>query len=268
MTEKALSESLKDSGIGVTEISSILGISRQTVYNYLQYYEDGDIEKIPNVVFRVLEMCSQENMNKEAKEYWNRETCDIANMMGRMKALQDRLARLEEEYRKLLDGMNSVSDPSVMKTVTYREREIAKELQATKAELAHIDMKIQTARKNLMNSTASGRDSQIIPARGKRGNPIWKGTDIQTICISDDREHMVIVKDAESSALTIVEIYALIDDTDVLIEKHEIPRGSNNIRINLIPKLNYSYRVIRYTDDGVKSTGMMELKNYFRKLNE
>ena len=264
MTEKTLSESLKDSGIGVTEISAALGVSRQTVYNYLQYYEDGDIEKMPNVVFRILEMCTQEDMGKEAKEYWKRETRDIANALEKTRVLQEKLNRCENEYRHLLERLDADPSPANPDEVRYQREKYAKELSMIRIELESKEKILADTREYLMRSTANGRESQIQPTRGKRGNPIWKGADIQTVCISDGSEHMVIVKDAESSALAIVEIYALIDDADVLLEKHEVPRGSNIVRISLLPKLNYSYRVIEYTNDGVKTTGMMELKNYFR----
>ena len=264
MTAKALSENLKDSGIGVTEISIRLGVSRQTVYNYIQYYEDGEIEKIPNVVFRIFEMCSNDDGKTEAKDYWDRETDEILVNMGRMTELKDKLAKLEIEYHDLLKNHSIDSEAASVEKMKFEEVSISNKIKSIEAELARTEEKIQILRKNLITSAPSSRDSQIVPIRGKRGNPVWKGNDVQTVCISDGNEHMVIVKDAESSALAVVEFYALIDDADVLLEKHEIPRGSNIVRISLIPKLNYSYRVIEYTNDGVKTTGMMELKNYFR----
>lgn len=264
MAAKALSENLKDSGIGITEISIRLGVSRQTVYNYIQYYENGEIEKIPNVVFRIFEMCSDDDGKTEAKDYWDRETDEILVNLGRMTELKDKLAKLEVEYHELLKNHALNSESASVEKMKFEEVSVSNKIASIKTDLTKTEEKIQVLRKNLITSAPSNRDSQIAPIRGKRGNPVWKGNDVQTVCISDGNEHMVIVKDAESSALAIVEFYALIDDADVLLEKHEVPRGSNIVRIRLLPKLNYSYRVIKYTNDGIKTTGMMELKNYFR----
>lgn len=259
MEEQTLSEKLKECGIGATEISQRLGISRQSVYNYIQYYESGDAGKIPYVIRRLIEIYDGEGGRDEAIRYWNEKTGGIGEQLMIIETDTDKVDEMQMIALSLREKyVNSGSSDDRKELECY-----IRELNNLKEEIVERKMTVARQQKRLLESNYNDTIAQIS-ARDRRRNPAWEGDAVKTVCVSNGDEYMIIVKGAEVSALTKVEIYTMIDDENVLLETHDIPKGGNALRIRLPPKLKYAFRAMIYSENGFLSSEMRELTNYLR----
>ena len=75
----------------------------------------------------------------------------------------------------------------------------------------------------------------------------------------------MIVVNPESNPGSIdtkLRLYSVIDESLVFLKTMDFEKGSNMIEFSLIPKLIYRYEVIQITNTEVKSSGVLDLKNY------
>lgn len=95
------------SNITLTELSSLTGKTRQTLYNYMKLFDEGKLDKVPYAFVKVFEMmednASHASIKKYCEESFSQSTNnkELDEVIKALKENQDKV-----DYKKIMDLIN------------------------------------------------------------------------------------------------------------------------------------------------------------------
>ncbi|MBP3385878.1 MAG: hypothetical protein J6K69_03370 [Candidatus Methanomethylophilaceae archaeon] len=109
------------------------------------------------------------------------------------------------------------------------------------------DVSRKDARSFLMDTVDTSGEAQVqVPEKES-----WSGGDLQTLCIGQDGESMVIFRDAmPAPRYTVLTVFIQVDGERVTIGRYHPEEEMKFVKVgNLIPKLDYMYVVEQGSGD-------------------
>ena len=262
MSKEDVIESLKSRNFKVVEIAEIIGKTKQTIYNYAQYYDSGEVDKIPPVMLKLISMCMSKDISQEEIDaFWFACTARIKVILNDIEYFENALISDKAEYDSIVRGglvaIDNITDPEEMKKV------IQESIDSNTERLYTFKSQLAKEQEDLLSRSISSLTSGNPSKTGKSG-PNWSGNDVGTLCVSDSGDYMIVVNpESNPGAIdTKLRLYSVIDESLVFLKTMDFEKGSNMIEFSLIPKLIYRYEVIQITNTEVKSSGVLDLKNY------
>ena len=282
MVEKQLLEQIKKHDRSVSEAAKRFGVkNRQTMYNYIKYFENGELTKIPENVGKYFQKLMAEDPSlavdhmdfiASLKNRGNRgeiyRAISYAIVLAKeelkeMSASFDELTEHEKFGGKYADPESETAyqnKKSYMQSEIQRLEEYIAELTAEKDELSK--PRSYTEYLNFRGEDIDSRLKHMIE-QGGYGGPCWDGSiDISTICLADDGEYMVLSdRFVRGYARTTLKLYAIIGGKRVHIATYPFKENESFVKFSLIPKLSYFYEVVDEGFDYEYTSGILELKN-------
>ena len=252
-----LTEAIKNKGLQKMEIADSLGISRPTLDRYIENFELGAYEKVPDAVLEFFKAVITEDIDgSQAMESAKALTSEINKIKMEIDELQKHLEVISTEVAFLsnqLDDEKRTNEEKDLllerqkdliirnKTLLDRREHLLKEY----TELQHKLRKV--TRLQTRDTTLAG--------------PSWIKGDVDTLWTSFQGRLMILFK-SEPGARTYVDIFTKIDAEEVLVGRFRPGEEMNYVTIdNLLPKLSYTYRVTVLTDEGKRTSGTIEIRN-------
>ena len=258
-----VTESLKSRNLKVADMGKILGKSRQSVYNYIDAYNEGKLESVPDFLIKLFSMCeSTEVPQEQVDAFWLGYTKKITDIMEEL----DDLRYHFDECCRQLDLMDSGGEVYI--DGEKNQEKVRVVILSSKAQLENAIDKFENDLKNerseLLNRPMSDFAAGVSTRVGKLSTPQWQGENVGTVCVANSGSYMIIVNpDSNPGAIeTKLKLFTTVNETQVHLKTMDFERGSNMIQFSLIPQIMYKYEVIQITDTEVRSSGVLDLKNY------
>lgn len=252
-----LTETIKNKGLQKTEIAESLGISRPTLDRYIENFEMGTYEKVPDAVldfFRAV--ISEEIDGKQAIESARALTSEINNIRKEIELLETQTKKTAEEAHRLsgLFNSNKLSEEEKENVLKQQELVIAANDDLNKKRTVLIRRQSDLQQELRRITRLQTRDTIL-------SGPSWIKGDIDTMWTSFQGKIMILFRSAPETR-TYVDIFTVIDDEEVLVGRFRPEEGTNYVTISdLLPKLSYSYRVTQLDDEGKKVSDLIEIRN-------
>lgn len=264
MSKEIIIEALKSRNFKVAELADLCGITKQTLYNYAKYYDDGEFDKIPTTLKTLISMClSEETTQEDIDKYWSGCTARIRTLM------QDReYAEIDKDnLSKLIDFAESNEKISKEMEESFELNQLIQEnklkIEECETRIESIENRIKREQLNLMSKSSSDSPADEVFKIGPNSDLSWTDVEVRNACISDSGRYTIFVDPECNSDVfeTIVRLYASIGGSKTYLKSYLVNRGENMIQIDLVPKVNYYYQVIQTSPYKTYQSDMKELKN-------
>ena len=253
----------------VTKVADDLNLSRPTVYKYMDAYDRGDRDQIPQEVVAYFDRMVSDSDSittlqvklklKEEILMLNSKAADITNRLNEM-------MMISAEYEsRLLELKAAEGDSREALHLTEKLREIKSETSSLSVMYEDIQDRIE----NLSRELASYEQTKVLPSTSKK---LYK---IQSKCFFEDRKCMVIYNGEHSDDTEYrLYLYAKLD-SDYVFLKYYADRDAWNYFIidDVLLSAPLYYEICRcsfvgldedgdsiMTPDKDETTGMCELK--------
>ena len=256
--------------MSVENLGKEYGKSKQAMYNYIQYYVDGEYTSIPTEICeRFNEIVGRDEENEELVIE------DTTQFRLAISILKEKIEDIDNEY------------PVYGKNESDRFKnnpEMEDFYNQLKEELKKLEYRFSDSIKKRMEISG---DADLFPPKkvviepvddmlrkamkvGGYGGPKWNKTtntdnycgDLNTLCVADNGNYVVfadgILGDKGSTEL---HLYAMIAGERCRIANYKFNENESFVRFSLIPKLSYFYEVVNHSD-GIFRFGIQVLKNY------
>jgi hypothetical protein len=259
----AVFDALKSRNLKVAEIGETLGKSRQSIYNYVGAYADPSQGSVPAFLHRLFSMCmSSETSQEQIYAFWIAYTKRIKDILQDIESTKISI----EDWNGVLDDLNNgkpmeingITDPAELMAFATPRRDKAV------AMLNSLEAELKEERNVLLNRPMSDFDPTASAKVSKLSGPTWQGSGVGTVCVANSGNYMVIVNpESNPGAIeTKLKLFTSVDEAQVYLKTMDFEKGSNMIQFSLIPQLVYRYEVIQITESEVKTSGVLDLKNY------
>ena len=277
MDSTELKELIKKEDGSVATLAEKLGVNnRQTMYNYIQRYADGDLTKIPENVCRHFQELTVTDSPAQGSDLISMITSrgdDLqkSKTVGYALALANEdLIRLNEE----LGEMSQIGDMELQFADTEDEEAYLKKKQKMLDDRSKLEghIKALEEEKERLEKNRTYRDyldmvEESVDSKlrhqieqGGYGGPSWHGKDSQTVCIAESGDYMVILWNSPIGySKAKLFLYAVIGGKRTHIATYDFNDNESFVRFSLIPKLSYYYEVVEYGPDGDHRTGIQPL---------
>ncbi len=262
-SKEAVFDALKHRNFKVAEMGDILGKSRQSIYNYVGAYVDSSQGSIPAFLQRLFSMCmSTEIPDEQVEAFWLAYTRRITEILKEMESTEMAVKEFNDDLRDVdnhvITRFGDFTDPEEMKAAINKQRGNAEAL------LKELNGKLTNERNELLSRPMSNFDPKVSAKVSRLSGPTWQGSGIGTVCVANSGNYMIIVNpESNPGAIeTKLRLFTVVDDSQVYLKTMDFEKGSNMIQFSLIPQLVYRYEVIQITETEVKSSGVLDLKNY------
>ena len=264
MSKEIIIEALKSRNFKVAELAELCGITKQTLYNYAKYYDEGEYDKIPTTLKILISMClSEETTQEEIDKYWSGSTARIFTLMKDKEYAQidrDNLSRIIE-FAESNEKISKEMEESFELNQLIQENKL--KIEECETKIKTIEDRIKREQLNLMSKSGSENSAEDSPRIGANYSLSWTDIEVRNACISDSGRYTIFVDPECNSDVfeTIVRLYASIGGSTVYLKSYLLNRGENMIQIDLVPKVNYYYQVIQTSPYKTYESEMKELKN-------
>ena len=259
----AVFDALKSRNFKVAEMGDILGKSRQSIYNYVAAYVDPSQGSVPAFLQRLFSMCmSTETPQEQIDAFWIAYTKRINEILQDIESVKYSIEDWTEDLNDLDNNIpfeiNGITDPNELRAFVTSKRDKAE------TKLVSLEAELKEERSVLLNRPMSDFDPKASAKVSKLSGPTWQGSKVGTVCVANSGNYMVIVNPESSTRIieTKLKLFTSVDDAPVYLKTMDFEKGSNMIQFSLIPQLVYRYEVIQITETEVKTSGVLDLKNY------
>ncbi len=282
MEQTTLLEQIKQKNGSVAKLAKDLGIkNRQTLYNYIDHYNKGELTKIPEDVCKYFQklMINSGEPSEDQIDFINA-LKNRENVWESIRALGYALTLSKEELAELNERLESLTEHEKYggKFADPKDEEAyQKRVSLIRSEISKLEEYIQqlTDEKKSLESSITYADYLSIRGddidtrlknrieHGGYGGPSWQGSaDISTVCLADNGEYMVISdRFVRGYGRTELRLYAIIGGSRVHIATYPFEENKSFVKFSLIPKLSYYYEIVDEGFDEEFSSGIMELTN-------
>ena len=268
MQKNDIIQAMKDNGTTVQKVANRYGISRQTMYTYIDHFIDGRLEKIPKEVYDYLVTISGEppagietrNLIKDHDE--DEEEIDSINSCTYAIAVAKQEIENLKSRPRYLERNESEEERNEVEKHIY---ELEQFIESQKREIEEISKNKMERKMKFPQYDDESIDARIerLVKEGKYGGPNWQGTSRSTsnaICIAEGGEYMVITDDLDlGGGKSELFLYAVIAGKRVHIATYKFKENESFVKFSLIPKLSYFFEVKSYAFGEEYSTGILEL---------
>ena len=262
---------LTSNNIRIQDKADQCGVQKQTFYNYIKYFENGNLIKVPEVVrdyfIIVMDEKRRECAIEDAEKFWdskfqllNASKMKLAKQDKETEMIDSRIKTIESELGPGYDFSSNPEDDKLfaeMKSLEEQRMRILREKEV-------IENEIKSTLDDLMKKSVPRvpeNENEMLIGEAMSFSPPWDvSSDLLesfSTCNNNTGECVIFYNHEDTPAKA--EIFAAIGGSLVKIATYRNKENENFISFKLFGKLDYFYKLTVYSEGGPFSSDMLKL---------
>lgn len=271
MSQAELLNKLTSNDIRIQDKAEQLGIPKQTFYNYIKYYENGELAKIPDVVRDYFSIIMNESFGEKAIEqaerYWesklqysNASKEKLVILNSDLKATE---MRLQEIQSKLGPGYDMACGPEIDELNAEKERYEAQRKRIIK-EISTLEKDLKNSTDNLKKKSAPKEnvsENEKVLNAALAISPSWDVSPdlLESLSVRNNGTGDCTIYYSHEDAPAKAEVFAAIGGDLVKIATYRNKDNENFVSFRLVGELEYFYKLTVYSEGGPFSSEYIKI---------
>lgn len=250
---------LTSNNIRIQEKAEQFGVTKQTFYNFIKYYDNGELAKIPDVVRNYFGMVMDEEMTiEDAEKYWASELQHIMAIEAKLPFLENRLELIKNKLNSSGDGLSGIyeiDDPAVRNTLITEQLNLEKVIENENKVLK--SLRETLSRKTNPNETDDNVDVSFNKILLR--SPRWDVSEsfLESYALNDSGHYTIFYNHDQTPAKA--DIYAALGGKMVKIATYRNKDNENFVAFRLSQGLDYFYELTVYSEGGPFKSDILKL---------
>lgn len=254
MKRVELLNKLTSNNIRIQDKADQCEVKKQTFYNYIKYYENGELAKIPEVVRDYFTIVMDEKRGdravEDAERFWESRFQYLNASRKELKNLKVQLSEKTLMLKKIESEL--ISNPDSLELKKKRD-EIKKECSQISLAIGSTEAGIDSISDELLKKSTPKGPEDPLESQIKEvllNSPPWAvSADLLASYSVNDNGHFMIIYDHPDKPAK-AEIFAAIGGELVMIATYRNKENENFISFNLAQGLDYFYQLTVYCGGG------------------